>query len=259
MDKTDDSLKKSLKYNKGRQDTDSEGLQIKHLCSPASTMGYWCLNESLSVGLVLLWLGLNVYLFIDTFRWFEQEDAYVYTRVMLGSTLAWARASAICLNFNCLLILLPVCRNLMSFLRGTSSCCRRMLRRQLDKNITFHRMVGYMIALHTTIHVVAHLVNVERYHMSQSKDAGALQNMLSCIGHNSNETYLNPIRSYNTNTMKEVLSSIAGATGFVITLTLILIMTSSTELIRRSFYEVFWYTHHLATAFFIGLIVHGAG
>ncbi|XP_069090771.1 NADPH oxidase 3 [Pleurodeles waltl] len=222
-------------------------------------MGYWCLNESLSVGLVLLWLGLNVYLFIDTFRWFEQEDAYVYTRVMLGSTLAWARASAICLNFNCLLILLPVCRNLMSFLRGTSSCCRRMLRRQLDKNITFHRMVGYMIALHTTIHVVAHLVNVERYHMSQSKDAGALQNMLSCIGHNSNETYLNPIRSYNTNTMKEVLSSIAGATGFVITLTLILIMTSSTELIRRSFYEVFWYTHHLATAFFIGLIVHGAG
>lgn len=37
------------------------------------------------------------------------------------SALAWARASAKCLNFNSMLILLPVCRNLLSFLRGSCS------------------------------------------------------------------------------------------------------------------------------------------
>ncbi|XP_052641743.1 NADPH oxidase 3 [Harpia harpyja] len=222
-------------------------------------MGCWILNEKLSVLLLLVWLGLNFYLFIDTFHWYEDEDAYIYTRIMLGSTLAWARASATCLNFNCMLILLPVSRNLTSFLRGASICCGGALRRQLDKNIAFHKMVAYGIAVNATIHIVAHLINIERYHTSQSKEAGELRNKLSGLGKSPNESYLNPIRTYETNTTGEVLTTIAGITGVVITVALILIMTSSTELIRRSCYEVFWYTHHLFVVFFIGLIIHGMG
>ncbi|NWQ86701.1 NOX3 oxidase, partial [Burhinus bistriatus] len=206
-----------------------------------------------------VWLGLNFYLFIDTFHWYEDEDAYIYTRIMLGSTLAWARASATCLNFNCMLILLPVSRNLISFLRGASICCGGALRRQLDKHIAFHKMVAYGIAVNATIHIVAHLINMERYHTSQSKEAGDLRNKLSGLGKSPNESYLNPIRTYETNTAGEVLSTIAGITGIVITVALILIMTSSTELIRRSCYELFWYTHHLFVVFFIGLITHGIG
>uniref|UniRef100_A0A8C8BK26 NADPH oxidase 3 n=1 Tax=Otus sunia TaxID=257818 RepID=A0A8C8BK26_9STRI len=209
--------------------------------------------------LQLVWLGLNFYLFIDTFHWYEDEDAYIYTRIMLGSTLAWARASATCLNFNCMLILLPVSRNLTSLLRGASICCGGALRRQLDKNIAFHKMVAYGIAVNATIHIVAHLINIERYHTSQSKEAGELQNKLSGLGKSPNESYLNPIRTYETNTTGEVLTTIAGITGVVITVALILIITSSTELIRRSCYEVFWYTHHLFVVFFIGLIIHGMG
>lgn len=52
---------------------------------------------------------------------------------------------------------------------------------------------------------------------------------------------------------------LAGLTGVVITLALILIITSSTKTIRRSYFEVFWYTHHLFVIFFIGLVIHGAG
>ncbi|XP_075453075.1 NADPH oxidase 3 [Ascaphus truei] len=222
-------------------------------------MGYWILNETTTFLILVMWLGLNIYLFIDTFNWFEKADSYLYTRVIIGSALSWARASAMCLNFNCMLILVPVSRNFISLLRGTSTCCRGNVRRLLDKNITFHRLVGYMIALHATIHIIAHLINMERYNISQSKEAGALCNMLSYIGNNSNESYLNPIRNYNTNVTKEVLVTLAGITGFVITLTLILILTSSTDLIRRSFYEVFWYTHNLSIIFFIGLVIHGAG
>ncbi|XP_044302058.1 NADPH oxidase 3 [Varanus komodoensis] len=222
-------------------------------------MVYWILNESLSVLLFLLWLGMNIYLFIDTFNWYEEEYAYLYTRVILGSTLAWARASATCLNFNCLLILLPVSRNLISFLRGTHFCNRGVLRRQLDKNITFHKTVAYGVAVNATIHIIAHLVNIERYHLSQSEQAGELSKKLSSIGKSPNETYLNPIRNEDTNTVTEILTTIAGTTGLLITVSFILIMTSSTEIITRSFYEVFWYTHHLFVVFFIGLVVHGTG
>lgn len=31
------------------------------------------------------------------------------------------------------------------------------------------------------------------------------------------------------------------------------------EVIRRSYFEVFWYTHHLFIIFFAGLVFHGAG
>lgn len=41
--------------------------------------------------------------------------------ISLQRALALARAPAACLNFNCMLILLPVCRNLLSFLRGSSA------------------------------------------------------------------------------------------------------------------------------------------
>lgn len=56
-----------------------------------------------------------------------------------------------------------------------------------------------------------------------------------------------------------MFTTIAGLTGVAITLALILIITSSMEVIRRSYFEVFWYTHHLFVIFFIGLVFHGFG
>nr|XP_027795354.1 NADPH oxidase 3 [Marmota flaviventris] len=221
--------------------------------------GCWILNESLSITIVVLWLGVNLYLFIDTFLWYEEEESFHYTRAMLGSTLAWARASALCLNFNCMLILLPVSRNLISFMRGASTCCKGPWRRQLDKNLKFHKLVAYGIAVNATIHIVAHLFNLERYHLSQSEDAEGLLAALSKLGNTPNESYLNPVRTFHTNTTTELLSTIAGITGLVLSLALVLIMTSSTEFIRQFSYELFWYTHHLFTIFFISLAVHGAG
>ncbi|XP_004011475.2 NADPH oxidase 3 [Ovis aries] len=222
-------------------------------------MGCWVLNESLSIVLVLSWLGVNLYLFIDTFYWYEEEESFLYTRVILGSTLAWARASAVGLNFNCMLILLPVSRNLISFMRGTSTCFRGPWRRQLDKNLKFHKLVAYGIVINATIHIVAHLFNLEHYHWSQSPEAEGLVAALAKLGDTPNETYLNPIRTFHTNTIAELLTTIAGITGLLISLALILIMTSSTEFIRQVSYELFWYTHHVFIIFFIGLAIHGAG
>ncbi|XP_006915079.1 NADPH oxidase 3 [Pteropus alecto] len=222
-------------------------------------MGCWILNESLSVMFVLSWLGVNFYLFIDTFCWYEEEESFFYTRVILGSALAWARASAVCLNFNCMLILIPVSRNLISFIRGSTICCRGPWRRQLDKNLKFHKLVAYGIAVNATIHIVAHLCNLERYHLSRSAETEGLRAALSQLGDAPNESYLNPIRAFHANPTTELLTTIAGITGLVISLALILIVTSSTEFIRQTSYELFWYTHHIFIIFFISLAIHGAG
>lgn len=48
------------------------------------------------------------------------------------------------------------------------------------------------------IHIVAHLCNLERYHLSQSAEAEGLPAALSKLGDSPNESYLNPIRTFHT-------------------------------------------------------------
>uniref|UniRef100_A0ACB8FXE3 NADPH oxidase 1 n=1 Tax=Sphaerodactylus townsendi TaxID=933632 RepID=A0ACB8FXE3_9SAUR len=202
------------------------------------------------------WLGVNLFLFVTFFLTFDRDEKYYYTRDLLGSALAWARASAKCLNFNSMLILLPVCRNLLSFLRGTCSCCRRTMRKQLDHNLTFHKLVAYMIVLHTVIHIIAHLFNFERYNNAQKATDQSLASVLSEL-HLSDDLWLNPIHSNTTTPLYVAFTTIPGLTGVIITLALILMVTSSVEFIRRTYFEVFWYTHHLFVIYFAGLVIHG--
>ncbi|XP_054244594.1 NADPH oxidase 1 isoform X3 [Indicator indicator] len=219
-------------------------------------MGNWLVNHWFSAAVLVAWLGINIFLFTYYFLFFDRDPRYFYTRAILGSALAWARASAKCLNFNSMLILLPVCRNLLSFLRGTCSCCRRTLRKQLDHNLTFHRLVAYTLALLTAVHTIAHLFNLERYNHSQQADDGSLPSVLSKM-HLQGIKWLNPIHSNQTTVEYVAFTTIPGLTGVIITLVLILMVTSSTEFIRRNYFEVFWYTHHLFIIYFAGLVIHG--
>lgn len=119
-----------------------------------------------------------------------------------------------------------------------------------------------MIALHTAIHTVAHLFNVERLVNARVEANGTIVAALTDLGDRSNESYLNFVRSKVPNPiggLNVAFTFLAGLTGVVITLALILIITSSTKTIRRSYFEVFWYTHHLFVIFFIGLVIHGVG
>ncbi|XP_014687259.1 cytochrome b-245 heavy chain [Equus asinus] len=224
-------------------------------------MGNWVVNEGLSIFVILVWLGMNAFLFVWYYRVYDNREQFFYTRKLLGAALPLARAPAACLNFNCMLILLPVCRNLLSFLRGSSACCSTRIRRQLDRNLTFHKMVAWMIALHTAIHTIAHLFNVEWCVDARVNNSDSYSIALSKFEDKPGETYLNFAEKKIKNPEGGLLVAVtrlAGITGIVITLCLILIITSSTKTIRRSYFEVFWYTHHLFVIFFIGLAIHGA-
>ncbi|CAL8263260.1 unnamed protein product [Lota lota] len=222
-------------------------------------MGNWIINHGLTSFILIVWMGINIFLFVWFYLFYDLGQQFFYTRHLLGSALSWARAPAAVLNFNCLLILLPVCRNLLSLIRGSFMCCGRTMRKELDKNISFHKLVAYMIGLMTAVHTIAHLLNVEWYNNSRRGVYDQLSTTLSNLEDTNNSTYLNPIRNINVTPTYFALTSLAGITGVIITLCLILIITSSMEVIRRSYFEVFWYTHHLFVIFFIGLVIHGAG
>lgn len=216
---------------------------------------------------LIVWLGLNGYLFYEYYQRYDVPDTYLYTRVLLGPALALARGSAASLNFNCMLILLPVCRNLLSLLRGAAVCCPRRVRRLLDKNITFHKLCAYMIVIMTAIHYYAHCFNVQFYSdahkvkLDFTESAAVLQRKklirkLASYRDEGNQTYLDPI-SYQIFPIGAIFLLTGGWTGVIITVCLFLMVASSTEFIRRSYFEVFWYTHHLFIIFFGFLVIHG--
>ena len=92
-----------------------------------------------------------------------------------------------------------------------------------------------MICFAAAVHVTAHLFNVKNF-------------------------VEKPYHRIDTDETTEnvAFTSTAGATGVIVTLSLILMVTTADEQIRRSYFELFWYTHHLFIVFYVGLVFHGS-
>ncbi|PIK33859.1 putative cytochrome b-245 heavy chain [Apostichopus japonicus] len=218
--------------------------------------------------LVLTWLTGCFISWIVTFSKYRKSEEYYYVRYLMGEGLPVARACALTLNLNSMLILLPVCRNLISYLRGsfeTREFYRKNVRRQLDKNITFHKLLAYSIIVLVIMHIVAHCFNMQNlYRAKQNTDADSLENRLSNRP-NSGEDWVNPITSAPRDStlgfglLEQVLVTRAGWTGALLTLTFLLMISSSTEFMRRSYFEKFWYSHHFFVLYFAMLLLHGTG
>ncbi|XP_008846562.1 NADPH oxidase 1 isoform X3 [Nannospalax galili] len=187
-------------------------------------MGNWLVDHWLSVLILVAWLGLNIFLFVYAFLIYEKADKYFYTREILGF-------------------------------------CNHTLRKPLDHNLTFHKLVAYMICVFTAIHIIAHLFNFEHYSRSQQAMDGSLASVLSSLSRHEKESnsWLNPIQSPNMTVIYATFTSIAGLTGVILTIALILMVTSAVEFIRRNYFELFWYTHHLFIIYIICLALHGMG
>ena len=220
---------------------------------------------------VFIWVSVQIGLFGYYFWLYYTDIRYEYTRRLLRIALAFARAPANCLNFNCMLILLPVCRNLISFTRRyLCKCCLRSFRRLLDENISFHKLCAYAICFWTTVHTIAHCYNVEQYVQAQTAApdaaAGAADVTVyelsslgsgSCPVSPSGSLWVNPVCEKDSQSVLEVLRIYPAISGVIITLALMIIVFSATEFIRRSYFEIFWFTHHIFVIFFAFLVSHG--
>ena len=208
---------------------------------------------------LVLWMLTNIGLFIGFFIQFETFPRYFYFRLISRQGLAFARAPAAVINFNSMLILLPVCRNLISIVRGTCFLCSRGLRKALDKNISYHMLFAWTIIFSSVIHTAAHYYNYEFIITDAATPQKFLEVPSNPIKNNPlvflelipNRTAILPLDAVLLN-----YNTFAGVTGHIIWLVLFLMATSSVEVIRRSFFEIFWYTHHLFIFYFIALGIH---
>ncbi|CAF3738707.1 unnamed protein product [Rotaria sordida] len=221
-------------------------------------------NDLAPIVFLFLWLAINIALFIGQFLNYHQSRSYFYLRSLISDGLSIARAAALCLNFNCLLILLPVCRNLLSLIRYilpqcvTQSRFRRFTKRLFDQHIGFHRCIGYAICFWSILHIGAHIYNYERL-INIHNEYQTLSSALNLLYLQSSESQINPFDRINSNSLSigSMLRTTAGITGVILCICLMIIFSSSTSLIRRSFYEIFWFAHQFFIIFFICLILHG--
>ncbi|PIK50845.1 hypothetical protein BSL78_12270 [Apostichopus japonicus] len=229
-----------LKINVSNDKT-VEDNHLTKITKKVSKMGL-VTNDVVRWLLVLTWLTGCFISWIVTFSKYRKSEEYYYVRYLMGEGLPVARACALTLNLNSMLILLPVCRNLISYLRGsfeTREFYRKNVRRQLDKNITFHKLLAYSILVLVIMHIVAHCFNMQNlYRAKQNTDADSLENRLSNRP-NSGEDWVNPITSAPRDStlgfglLEQVLVTRAGWTGALLTLTFLLMISSSTEFMRR--------------------------
>ncbi|KAF5246574.1 hypothetical protein FAUST_1135 [Fusarium austroamericanum] len=137
-----------------------------------------------------------------------------------------SRGAGLVLSVDCMLILLPVCRTVMRWVRPKI----RFL--PLDENLWMHRQLAYSMLLFTCLHTGAHYVNFYNVEITQIRPVTALQ-----------IHYAQP----------------GGITGHIMLLCMLLMFTSAHARIRQQSFETFWYTHHLFIPFFLGLYTHTVG
>ena len=170
---------------------------------------------------LLVWLGVQAFLFFYTFQEFKRNPVFASTNALTGSGVALAKACAIVLNYNCALLVASMCQISITWLQGTF--VGRAV--PFDRHRDFHRIVSMTILLYSAIHTGAHYYNYTQI---------------------------------PTAWLALAFKTGPGITGHFIWICLVLIVGSSAfKRIRRFKYELFWYTHYLSLVLLILLAFHG--
>jgi len=158
-----------------------------------------------------IWFFLNLGFFVDAV--IKYGDANLYVQI--------ARGCGACLNLNGALILIPMMRNFLTWLRRRAA--GHWL--PLDESIDFHRLVGNAMFLFGVIHTAAHLLNYS--------------------------TLPAPIS-------ENLLHTHAGLSGLVL-LILFTVMTITAQdfIRRRGHFELFYFAHLLYLGWFGLMLMHG--
>ncbi|KAK2782853.1 hypothetical protein FQN52_000578 [Onygenales sp. PD_12] len=172
-----------------------------------------------------LFHGLQIGLF--AYGWWKQAgDPRLAPLNKLTFSVWLSRGAGLVLSVDGALILLPMCRTLLRWVRPKF----RWL--PLDESQWFHRQVAYSLLFFTIVHTTSHYVNFFNVEKDQIRAETAVQIHYTQAG---------------------------GITGHIMLLCMLLMYTTAHARIRQQAFETFWYTHHLFVPFMLGLYTHATG
>ncbi|KAF9941820.1 hypothetical protein BGZ75_006629 [Mortierella antarctica] len=181
----------------------------------------------------ITWFILHVILFIFGILRVKLDKNLINLNGPLSYSLWIARGGGMCLIWDCSIILLPVCRNILRILRV--SFLNKLI--PIDENIWFHKITAYSILFCTVVHSIGHYVNF--YKMDHQYRIGT--------------------PGFKFTAAELLYKSPAGITGHIMLLCMVLMYTTAKQSQRNKSFEAFWYTHHLAFIMLGALMFHGIG
>ncbi|KAJ7515825.1 hypothetical protein O6H91_22G029400 [Diphasiastrum complanatum] len=214
--------------------------------NPMMRLNYFLIDNWPRLWLLGLWLGAMTGLFVYKFVQYRYESSFL----VLGYCVCTAKGAAETLKLNMALILFPMCRNTITWLRSTALSSVV----PFDDNIQFHKMVAVAIAIGVVIHGGVHMAcDFPRIaHASRS-----LFMMTIARGfHNKQPTYAEIIA---TPTVVMGLTMVALMTvAFVLASSRLKrnIVKLPSPLDRLTGFNAFWYSHHVFVAVYVLLIIH---
>ncbi|KAB8305032.1 hypothetical protein EYC80_004337 [Monilinia laxa] len=172
-----------------------------------------------------LFHGFHIGLF--ALGWWKQANDPRLSGLNTLTFSVWiSRGAGLVLTVDVALILLPMCRNILRYVRPKIKFL------PLDESQWFHRQVAYSLLIWTIFHVSAHYVNFFNVEKTQIRPVTAIQIHYTEAG---------------------------GITGHIMLLCMMLIYTTAHAKIRQQSFETFWYTHHLFIPFLLAMYTHATG
>ena len=179
--------------------------------APRPPLRRWIANRVPTLTLATLWIASTVVFFAFGFFAYDGE----------GLPIQVARGCGMALNYNGMLILLPMMRTTLTRLR--QSAIGRSL--PVDDAIDFHRWVGQTMFALAVVHSAAHLVNYVRLPASL---------------------------------WEQLFGTTAGLTGAVLLAVFtVMTLTAQQAIRKREYFEVFYFAHLLYIVWFGLLLWHG--
>ncbi|XP_010523349.1 PREDICTED: respiratory burst oxidase homolog protein A isoform X2 [Tarenaya hassleriana] len=210
-------------------------------------MKYFVMDNWKRVWVIALWMGVMAGLF--TWKYIQYQNRAAYD--VMGVCVCIAKGAAETLKLNMALILLPVCRNTITWLRNKTILNAVV---PFDDNLNFHKVIALAISLGVGMHAISHL-------------ACDFPRLIAA----DEETY-KPMEKYFGKQAKKYwhfVESVEGVTGVTMVVLMTIAFTLATPWFRRgklklpgplkklTGFNAFWYSHHLFVIVYSLLIVHG--
>ncbi|GMR43024.1 hypothetical protein PMAYCL1PPCAC_13219 [Pristionchus mayeri] len=191
--------------------------------------------------IMFLFAAVNILAFLDRFWHYRYETEHRDLRRVMGVGIAITRGAAAALSLDMALVLLTVCRNVITKLRETP--IGEFI--PFDAAIAFHKIVAITAAFFAAVHTIGHCVNF--YHVATQSQEG-----LNCLF---------PEAVFGSNFLPSIsywfYGTLTGITGILLVAVMSIIYVFAIPQFMRRAYHAFRLTHLLNIAFYALTFLHG--
>jgi len=184
---------------------------------------------------------ITIALFIERFMHYSFMAEHTDLRKIMGVGIAITRGAANSLTFCYCLLLLTVCKNLITKLKELSF--HQYI--PLDSHLQFHKICAMTALFFSIVHALGHLVNF--YHVGTQP-----AHHLKCM---SNEIFFPP--GVKPDISYWLFKTMTGLTGLVLYCLMVIIFIFALPAIRNKAYKFFWLSHQLYVFLYLLCLVHG--